>query len=187
MWVREERRGPRVLISAAKTIVRRKLLLAAVLGAASFASVYAFAATLNVSSQSLGAGNSVVASCVPSTIKLTASYTTAYDSTIPGYRVDKVTLTSSLVAGGAANIPAGCANLAVAVDLAQPAAASYANIADVRTTVPSGISTGTVSSFDVNIPATSAAAAALVLPNSGTGTFPVRASDVGNVSVVISG
>jgi hypothetical protein len=163
-------------------IVRRKLVLAAVLGATSFASVYAFAATLNVSSQSLGAGNSVVTSCVPSTIKLAASYTTTYDSTIPGYRVDKVTLTAytNPVSGTAVvtNVPIGCANLAVGVDLAQPGNAS---IADVRTTVPSGVSVGNVSSFDVNIPATGPA----VAPNSGT--FPVKASDVGNVSVVISG
>ncbi len=55
-----------------------------------FATLYGFAASLGVTSNSLGAGTSAVAACQAGT--LTASYATSYDPTIPGYKVGIVTV-----------------------------------------------------------------------------------------------
>src|SRR5437870_12113341 len=66
------------------------MLMALVIGAVVFGAIYGLAASLNVSSKTLGAGNSSVAACQSAT--LTASYATAYDSTIPGYKVGVVTV-----------------------------------------------------------------------------------------------
>lgn len=75
---------------ALASVLRNKLVLAA-LGAAIIGSgAYAFAATLNVSSSSLGAGNASVDSCADS---LAASYTTAFAST--QYVVDSVKLATA--------------------------------------------------------------------------------------------
>lgn len=63
--------------------------MALVAGALVFTSAYAFAATLGVSANSLGAGNTSVSSC---TANATVSYTLAYASSIPGYRIDTVTV-----------------------------------------------------------------------------------------------
>ena len=54
--------------------------------------MYGFAATLGVGSNTLSAGNVAVASC-QATGTLTGTYTTAYDSTIPGYKVASVIVT----------------------------------------------------------------------------------------------
>jgi hypothetical protein len=56
----------------------------------------AAAASRGANSGGLGAGSSVVAACGSGT---TASYTTTYDASIPGYSVSRVNLTE---------IPAGC-------------------------------------------------------------------------------
>jgi hypothetical protein len=55
-----------------------------------FGATYGLAASLGVSSKTLGAGTSVVAACQSGT--LTASYATLYDSAIPGYKVGVVTV-----------------------------------------------------------------------------------------------
>jgi len=83
--------------SAFVGILRKKWILAAVIGAVVFSSAYAFAATLGVTSNSLGAGNSAVASCAAS---VTAAYTIAYDSTIPGYRVAGVNINNLTACSG---------------------------------------------------------------------------------------
>jgi hypothetical protein len=145
-------------------LLRRKLFLAIVAGGATFASVYAFAASLNVSSNTLGAGNAVVASCIPTTNtppnnQVTVSYGTTYDSTIPGYRVSSVTLTAPSLAA--------CANKAETDDLT---GAANASLGQVNTTVPA--SPGTT--LTIAVPATGA-------------PFPVSAANVTGVSVVIAG
>src|SRR5205823_1782410 len=56
------RKTMRVLI---KSILRRRLLFGLIVGVTVFGAVFAFAATLNVSSNSLSAGNVGVASCDP--------------------------------------------------------------------------------------------------------------------------
>jgi hypothetical protein len=140
-------------------LVRRKLALASVAGALMFVSVYAFAASLNVSSQTLGAGNSVVASCIPSPANsVTISYQTTYDSTIPGYRVSQVTINGVLPA---------CANKNVAVTLTN---ASNVSLGEVTTTLG----------------ASPPSSVAIAVPASGA-PFPVSAANVTGVHVVIAG
>ena len=68
----------------------KRAIVALLIGAAVFGGIYGLAASLNVSSKSLGAGNTSVAACQSAT--LTASYATTYDSTIPGYKVGVVTV-----------------------------------------------------------------------------------------------
>ncbi len=77
---------------ALKTLAKRRTLFAAVLALTIFGAVYGFAATLSVGSNSLSAGNVAVASCQV-TGTPTGTYTTAYDSTIPGYKVGTVVVT----------------------------------------------------------------------------------------------
>jgi hypothetical protein len=55
-----------------------------------FSGIYGLAASLNISSQSLGAGNVAVAACQSAT--LTPSYATIYSSGLPGYKVGVVTV-----------------------------------------------------------------------------------------------
>jgi hypothetical protein len=64
----------------------KRILGAIAAGVVAFSGIYALAASLNVSSNTLGAGTSVVSSCTADT--LTATYgTLAYSTTIPGYTV----------------------------------------------------------------------------------------------------
>jgi hypothetical protein len=83
------------------SLLRKKWLLAVIAAAVVGSAAYAFAATLNVSSKSLGAGNVTVTSCTSS---VTASYTNAYDSALTGgqFAVNTVSLKfadSTCVAG----------------------------------------------------------------------------------------
>jgi hypothetical protein len=81
--------------------LRKKWVLALVAAAVVGSGAYAFAATLTVSSASLGAGNATVASCVTST---RATYTTEFDPAVTGkYRVASVTLTIPVGSTCAAN------------------------------------------------------------------------------------
>ncbi|HVM56483.1 MAG TPA: hypothetical protein VMT74_03395 [Gaiellaceae bacterium] len=77
---------------ALKALAKRRTLFAAVLALTIFGAVYGFAATLNVGANTLSAGNATVASCQV-TGTPTGTYTTAYDSTIPGYKVASVIVT----------------------------------------------------------------------------------------------
>lgn len=63
-------------------IVKQKLLLAMLAAAVVGTAVYAFAATLNVSSGNLQAGNAAVTTCEASTDTINATYTTEYNSTV---------------------------------------------------------------------------------------------------------
>jgi hypothetical protein len=69
-----------------------KRVLAAILaGLLTFGAVYGLAASLNLTSDSLGAGTAVVASCQAAT--LNATYTSTYSAAAPGYTVGTVTVT----------------------------------------------------------------------------------------------
>jgi len=68
----------------------KRFAVALIVAGVVFSGIYGLAASLGVSSQSLGAGNSVVAACQATT--LTATYNTAYDSAVPGYKVSTVTV-----------------------------------------------------------------------------------------------
>jgi hypothetical protein len=69
--------------------VKRFLFIIAA-GALTFGTVYGFAASLNLNTDSLGAARTVVAACQAAT--LTATYTSTYSATAPGYTVGTVTV-----------------------------------------------------------------------------------------------
>ena len=77
---------------AIKALAKKRTLFALVLALTIFGAVYGFAATLNVGTNTLSAGNATVASC-QATGTPTGTYTVAYDSTLPGYKVAGVTVT----------------------------------------------------------------------------------------------
>jgi len=112
------------MIKAAKALAKRRTLFAVVLAVTIFGAVYGFAATLNVGSNTLSAGNVAVASCQV-TGTPTGTYTTAYDSTIPGYKV------ASVIVTGLDNT--NCNGKAISVTLT---GAANANLATIAGTVP---------------------------------------------------
>lgn len=69
----------------------KRVLLAIVAGILTFSAVVGLAASLNLTTDSLGAGTTTVAACQAAT--LNATYTTAYSATAPGYTVGTVTVT----------------------------------------------------------------------------------------------
>jgi hypothetical protein len=69
----------------------KRVLAAIFAGVLTFGAVYGLAASLNLTSDSLGAGTAVVASCQATT--LNATYTSAYSAAAPGYTVSTVTVT----------------------------------------------------------------------------------------------
>ena len=109
---------------AMKTLAKRRTLFAAVLALTIFGAVYGFAATLSINANTLSAGNASVASCQV-TGTPTGTYTTAYDSTIPGYKVATVVVT------GLDNT--NCQNKAISVTLTDT---SNASLATITGTVP---------------------------------------------------
>jgi hypothetical protein len=70
--------------------MRKRIAVAIASATVIFGGVYGFAASLGVSSGSMGSGNSAVASC--QSTSLTPSYASAYDSTLPGYKVGIATV-----------------------------------------------------------------------------------------------
>jgi len=107
----------------------KRALIAVLIGAAVFAGVYGFAASLGVNSDSLGAGNSAVAACQAGTVSV--SYTAGYNSAAPaGYRATTVTV-GNLDTSGAA-----CGGKAIRVTLTGPGA-SNASLGEQTGTVPS--------------------------------------------------
>jgi hypothetical protein len=112
-------------MSTIKALAQKKTLFALVLALTIFGAVYGFAATLNVGSNQLSAGNASVASCQASGTP-TGTYAVAYDSTLPGYKVSSVTVTS---------LDTNCAGKTVSVSLT---GAANANLGTVTGTVPVG-------------------------------------------------
>jgi hypothetical protein len=108
-----------------------KLVLAAVVASIVFASVYGFAASLGLTSSGLGAGNAVVASCGTG---INAAYTTAYSSSLPGYSVSQVNLTS---------IPAACLSKSYRIQLTGAAGATVG--AEMTGTLPASGTTANIS------------------------------------------
>jgi hypothetical protein len=97
--------------------LKRKPILALVVGAVVFSSAFAFAATLGVTSASLGAGNAAVTSCAAS---VTTGYTTSYDNTVAGkYKVATVTVTGTLTS---------CGTKQITVDLSDSTGASLGQV-----------------------------------------------------------
>jgi len=69
----------------------KRALVIAVAGVLTFGAVYGFAASLNLTTDSLGAADTTVAACQAGA--LNATYTSTYSSTVPGYTVGTVTVT----------------------------------------------------------------------------------------------
>jgi len=76
---------------------RRRALIAFIVGVMVFAIVFAVAASLSVTSSSLGAGTGTVASC--DTNGVATSYDTTYDATAVGYEVTTVHVTGIATPG----------------------------------------------------------------------------------------
>jgi len=135
----------------------KRTLVALLVGAIMFGSIYALAASLTVTSATLGAGNTAVAACQSGTVNVTYGGST-YGSTTPaGYKTTTVTL------NGLDETAGGCGGKAVKVTLTGPGA-SNASLGEGTGTLPTGSGT----TFDVSI--------------SG-----VNASDVSGVHVLIAG
>ncbi len=67
----------------------KRAIIAVVAGLVTFTGMYGLAASLNLSTSSLGAGTATVAACQAATINVT--YTPSYAATIPGYATGTVT------------------------------------------------------------------------------------------------
>ena len=93
----------------------KRVLTAIIAGLVTFGAVFGLAASLNLTSDSLGAGTAVVASCQAAT--LNATYTSTYSAAAPGYTVGTVTVTGlaatcfskpyKVTLSGAANVSLG--------------------------------------------------------------------------------
>lgn len=68
----------------------KRLLFAAFAALLTFASTYGLAASLNLTTESLGAAEATVAACQAGA--LTATYATTYSTSLPGYVVGTVTV-----------------------------------------------------------------------------------------------
>jgi hypothetical protein len=108
-----------------------KMVVAAVAAFVVFAGVYGFAASLGMTSNGLGAGSSVVAACGTG---INAAYTTAYASSIPGYSVSQVNLSS---------IPAACLSKAYKIQLTGAAGAAVGS--EMSGTLPASGTTTSIS------------------------------------------
>ena len=107
-----------------------KMVIAAVAAATVFGGVYGFAASLGLTSSGLGAGSSVVAACGTG---IQAAYTTSYASSIPGYSVNQVNLSS---------IPAGCLSKSYKVQLTGAAGAAIGS--EMSGTLPASGTTANI-------------------------------------------
>ena len=108
-----------------------KIVVAAVVASIVFAGVYGFAASLGLTSSGLGAGNAVVAACGTG---INVAYTTAYSSSIPGYSVSQVNLTS---------IPAACLSKSYRIQLTGAAGATIGS--EMTGTLPASGTTANIS------------------------------------------
>ena len=131
----------------------RRAAVALLVGALVFGAVYGLAASLGVSSKSLGAGNAAVAACQSGT--LTANYAVAYDSTLPGYKVGVVTVTG-LDTTSATN----CASKSFRITLTN---VSNTSLAEVTGTTPASGTSFTADFTSSNVPAASVANIHLVI------------------------
>jgi hypothetical protein len=107
-----------------KALTQKKTLFALLLALTIFGAVYGFAATLNLNTNQLSAGNATVASCQTTTP--VASYAVAYDVATSSYKVGTVTVTT---------LDAACASKAISVTLS---GAAGINLNTITGVVPVG-------------------------------------------------
>ena len=106
----------------------KRVILALMVGAIIFGAIFALAASLGVSSNTLGAGSSAVSACQTGT--LTVAYTPTYSAAAPvGYQATTVTVGNIDTAAGA------CGGKAIKVTLTGPGA-SNASLGEQTGTVP---------------------------------------------------
>ncbi len=123
----------------------KRLVLALTIATVVFGGVYGLAASLNVNTQTLGSGNSAVAACQSAT--LTMSYTTAYDSAVPGYEVTAVNVSGLDTTSGT-----NCASKAYKITLTGSGNTSL--LESTGTTPASGTTFSTASLASSNVLAT---------------------------------
>jgi hypothetical protein len=110
----------------------KRTLITISAGVLVFATVYGFAASLTVTSASLGAGTSAVAACQSTALNVT--YTPTYSSTIPGYEATTVTV------NGLDETAPKCGGKAIRVTLTGPGA-SNASLGEQTATLATGVGT----------------------------------------------
>lgn len=109
--------------------MRKRLLVGLAVGATVFGGVYGLAASLNLTSDTLGAANTVVAACQTGTMN--ASYTPTYSAALPGYVVTTVTVNG---------LGASCYGKTFKVTLSGPGNASLAEVTGTTPTTGSSFS-----------------------------------------------
>ena len=107
--------------------MKKQLIGALVGGATIFGGVYGLAASLSLTSDSLGAGQAVVAACQATAMN--ATYSSTYSSSTPGYNATTVTITG---------LTSSCYSKAYKVTVSD---ASNASLAESTGTTPSSGST----------------------------------------------
>lgn len=122
----------------------RRIALSLAIGGFVFGAIYGLAASLGVNTDTLGAGNKVVAACQSGT--LTASYATAYDSTVPGYEVSVVTINGL----DTATSPTNCASKSFKVILT---GSGNSSLGEVTGTTPASGTSFTASFASANVAA----------------------------------
>lgn len=128
---------PRRTTLVSRLRATKRLPIAMALAVVIFGGVYGLAASLNVSSQTLGAGNTSVAACQAGT--LTASYATSYSSSLTGYQVGVVTVSG---------LQSGCYSKAFKVALTN---GSNTSLGEVTGTAPSSGTTFTADFTSSNV------------------------------------
>ncbi|HEY7025605.1 MAG TPA: hypothetical protein VH371_11665 [Candidatus Limnocylindrales bacterium] len=126
----------------------KRFLFILAAGALTFGTVYGFAASLNLNTDSLGAARTVVAACQAGT--LTATYTTTYSATAPGYTVGTVTVNG---------LASTCYSKAYKITLAN---GSDVSLGEATGTTPSS-GTSFSATFSPAVSASSASAVSVVI------------------------
>jgi len=110
----------------------KRILIAGAAALLVFATVYGFAASLTVTSDSLGAGSVAVAACQSTALNTT--YGPTYQSGLPGYESTTVTV------NGLDETGPQCGGKAIRVTLTGPGA-SNASLGERTATLPTGAGT----------------------------------------------
>jgi hypothetical protein len=120
----------------------KRVVVALLIGTTIFAGVFALAASLGVTSDTLGAGSAVVVACQTGTVNVT--YTASYSASAPaGYRATTVTLNNLDTSAGA------CGGKTARVTLTGPGA-SNASLSEQTGTLPSSGTTFALTFSGVN-------------------------------------
>lgn len=126
----------------------KRLMSAAIAGLVTFGGVYGLAASLNLTTDSLGAAQSAVAACQAGAMN--ATYTSSYSASTPGYTVGTVTITG---------LAAGCYSKAYKITLS---GAANASLGEATGTTPSS-GTSFAATFAPAVSAASVVGVAVVI------------------------